>query len=496
MDVTLGLDVGTGSTKVGLIDAAGRLLAVGRSAHPPAEPRPGWSEADPERWLAAAGRAASVALAASADASIRVVGVGLSGQMHGVVACGPGTEPLRPAVLWSDRRSEPDLAALARCLTPEVRSQLGNPLVAGMAGPTLAALARLEPSTVERIETVLQPKDWIRARLTGVAATDPSDASATLLWDVTGDRWSEAAAAAFAVDRHWLPPVLAATDVAGELLPAGADALGVVPGVPVAIGAADTAAALLGAGVAMGETQLSTGTGGQLAKRLAAPSTDPSGRTHLYRDAGRSWYAMAAIQNAGIAVEWVKRLLGADDAEIEAAMTTRRSDTAGGGPGDGGPGDDAIDDAIVFLPYLTGERTPHLDPTLAGRWTGLRPGTTRSALIRSVFHGVALALRDGLDALEAAGHHIDEALLAGGGSLAPWWRQLLADALEIPLVAHDAADASVRGAGLLAWASLGVEIDPAETVTRASPVEPSSAGTATMAVARERFAAALAAGGP
>ncbi|MEL6983939.1 MAG: FGGY-family carbohydrate kinase, partial [Actinomycetota bacterium] len=260
-----------------------------------------------------------------------------------------------------------------------------------------------------------------------------------------------------------------------ELLASPADRFGLASGIPVAAGAADTAAALLGAGVAVGETQLSTGSGGQLARLIDRVAVDPIGRTHLYRAVGAHWYAMAAIQNAGLAIDWAIDLLGAAPEEVASVM-------------DGSP--DRADEAVVFLPYLSGERTPHLDPALTGSWVGLRPGTSRSALIRSVFEGVAFALRDGLDALRGAGHPIDQALLAGGGSVAPWWRRLLADALELPLVAHDAADASVRGAGLLGWSSIGVEIDPGAAVRRSEPIVPSDAGVARLAAGRARFLAA------
>lgn len=481
-EVALGLDIGTGSTKAGLIDDRGRLLAVGRHPHPPTEPRPGWSEADPATWLDAVVVATAAAIGSAGDRGLDpvVVAVGFSGQMHGLVACGADLQPLRPAVLWSDRRSEPDLAGLGDELGVDLLARLANPIVTGMVGPSLAALRRLEPDLLDRTERVLQPKDWVRARLTGVVATEPTDASATLLWDLPADRWSDEAGSVFGVDPTWLAPVVGSTDRVGNLLPGWAEHLGVPAGVPVAAGAADTAAALLGAGLAIGETQLSTGTGGQLARLIDTAMVDPTARTHLYRAVGERWYAMAAMQNVGIAVEWALGVLDADWAEVEAVMVVE-------------PEIDVVD-VVTFLPYLTGERTPHLDASLTGRWTGLRPGTSRAALIRSVFEGVALALRDGLDALRAAGHGIDRALLAGGGSVAPWWRQLLADALELPLVPHDAADASVRGAGLLAWASIGIDIDPAAAVTRADPIEPSAAGVAALAVARQRFLAAGPAG--
>ncbi|MEL6985522.1 MAG: FGGY family carbohydrate kinase, partial [Actinomycetota bacterium] len=228
MEVALGIDIGTGSTKAGLVDAEGSLVAVARRPHRPLTPRPGWSEADPQVWLDAARSAtAAVVAAAAADGTpVEVVALGFSGQMHGVVLCGPDLQPLRPAVLWSDRRSEPDLADLRARLGPVLLARLANPVVAGMAGSTLAALSRLEPDLIDRVRVALQPKDWLRAQLTGEVATEPTDASATLLWDVVADRWSDEACAAFGVDPAWLAPVIASTSPAGGLLASPADRFG------------------------------------------------------------------------------------------------------------------------------------------------------------------------------------------------------------------------------------------------------------------------------
>jgi xylulokinase len=256
----------------------------------------------------------------------------------------------------------------------------------------------------------------------------------------TTDAWSPEMAQIFGVRLELLPTVLPSASQAGTLLPAPAGALGLPPGLPVIVGAADTAAALMGAGIAIGETQVSTGTGGQITTVIDAPRSDSSRRTHLYRTAHPTgWYAMAAIQNAGLAIDWALRVLGAQAAEAAAAFAVTP-------PGANG---------VTFLPYLTGERTPHLNASLTARWVGLHPGASHASMLRAVYGGVAFALRDGLEALRAAGHTIDDALLAGGGSRDTWWRQLLADALQIPLVSHEAIDASVRGAALLGLSARG-----------------------------------------
>lgn len=448
IEASLGIDIGTGSTKAGLVDAAGRLLAVGRAGHPVRSRQPGWAETDPSDWKASVHRAVAEVLAARPDA--RPVVAGMSGQMHGVVVCNEQGEPLRPAVLWSDLRAAPYLDGLRSAL--EARgAHLANPVVSGMAGPTLAALRSEEPQILDRAAAVLQPKDWVRHSLTGYSATDPSDASATLLWDVAADDWSLVACDAFDVDPGLLPSVLPSAAQNGSTV-AGP---GIPEGIPVAVGAADVAAALLGAGVQPGETQVSIGSGGQIAQLSAAASRDPTLRTHLFRAAAPGyWYAMAAMQNVGNAFDWALATFGVESGDLGWIVAASSPGAAG----------------ATFVPFLSGERTPYLDPDLRGGLYGLHSRLTRADIIRSIFEGVAFALRDGLDALRDAGREVTQALLAGGGSTAAWWRQMLADVLEMPLVPHDAADASVRGAAILGWAALGVDVDA--KVARHGPIEP------------------------
>lgn len=453
-DVTLGVDIGTGSSKAGLVDTDGRLLAVARAHHRITHPQPGWSESNPDDWLTSASTAVTHVLDQAPD--VAVLAIGLSGQMHGVVLVDPAGRPVRPAVLWSDRRAGSELHRL-RTRLGATADRLANPIVTGMAGPTIAALARTEPDSLEVAEWTLQPKDWVRLQLTGQIATDPSDASATLLWDADDDAWSLEACTALDVRPHWLPEIRPSHAAGGHTTVDAAELLGVEPGIPVAVGAADTAAALLGAGLEVGQTQLSTGTGGQIARLLDQPIVDGARRTHVFRAAEDDrWYAMAAIQNVGIAIDWALRVLGTDLDRADEALATTPIGAHG----------------VVFVPYLTGERTPHMNAGLTGQWAGLRPETSRNDLIRSVFEGVAFALRDGLDALRHAGHHVDQALLAGGGSVSGLWRQLLADALGIPLIPHDATDASVRGAALLAWRCLDHRINPADAVHHQLAIEP------------------------
>lgn len=430
MAALLGIDLGTSSVKVVVSSPEGRVLSTSRAQYPILTPAPGYSESDPERWWSALCRAVRDAVT---DADGTPNAIGLSGQMHGVVlADGRGT-PLRPAILWPDTRARAELATYER-LDAAIRTRLANPLSPGMAGPMLAWVAAREPATLQRTRWALQPKDWLRMRLTGEARSEPTDASATLLYDVISDRWDQAVIDALGLRPDLFPEPIPSASIAGHLLPDPAEDLGLPVGTPVAAGAADTAAAMVGTGLRdPGLVQLTIGTGGQIVIPQAEPIADPTAGTHLYRTAGdEGWYAMAAILNAGLALDWVRDRLGAQWQELYASAK------------------DPIEASDpLFLPHLVGERTPHLDARLRGAWIGLGVDHDRATLMRVALEGVAHALRDALDALPSGGQ-APEIRLAGGGSLAPAWRQLLADVLGRALLTTDVSDASARGAALLA----------------------------------------------
>lgn len=439
----LGIDVGTSSTKALLLDADGRVAGEGSAAHAVRAPRRGWAESDPEDWWSTTTAAVRAAVGSRAD-TIRAIG--LSGQMHGVVLADAGGAPLRPAILWADGRSAAALDAY-RALPEALVERLGNPIVTGMAGPSLLWLREHDPRVYAAAAWALQPKDWLRHRLTGTFETDPSDASGTLLYDVAADAWSEAVVERLALRPALLAPIRAATDVAGGLRPAAGAALGLRPGIPVVVGGGDTAAAAVGAGLVGSEkAQLAIGTGAQLVVDLAQPRPDPSHRTHLFRAAApHGWYALAAMQNAGLALEWCLRVLGRDWAWAY--------DHAFESP----PGADGL----TFLPYLSGERTPHMDPRARGGWVGLGLDHGPATMMRAALEGVAYAVRDGLDALQDAGHAVADLRLVGGGTGDSRWRQLLADVLGRALLPIDVPAASARGAALLAGAGSGFAPDGA-----------------------------------
>jgi xylulokinase len=449
----LGIDLGTSSVKAVVTDLGGALLGQAVADYPVANPRPGWAETDPADWLAGTVSAVHRAVA-SAGADIRAVG--LSGQMHGVVPTAADGTPVRPAMLWSDSRATAQLAVY-RDLPDPVRGRLANPLSPGMAGPMLAWLACHEPDSYKTARWALQPKDWLRAQLTGRYATEPSDASATLLYDLTADAWDSQVVDALGLDGEKLPAVLpGAACHAGDLTAAAAGLLGLRAGTPVAAGAADTAAAALGSGlVEAGIVQLTIGTGAQVITPVAAlpAPTAAAPVTHLYRAAtDHGWYRMAAVLNAGLALGWVRQVLGASWPELYAAAAV----------------DPSADDPF-FLPHLNGERTPYMDPDLRGAWTDLSPRHNRLSLLRAALEGVAFAIRDAVACVLPADVSIDHLRLAGGGSTDPAWQQLLADVLGRDLRAVDIPAASGRGAAFLGARAAGL-MDERTLLARLPPV--------------------------
>ncbi|RQZ39892.1 carbohydrate kinase [Burkholderia sp. Bp9090] len=432
----LGIDLGTGSVKLVTLDADGIERAVASEPYALSSPQPGWAEIAPDVWWQALVRAAA---RLPAGERAQVAAIGFSGQMHGVVLIDAAGQPVRPALLWPDTRAvrEADAADWPVAGLPVAP----NPVAPGMAGPLLRWLAAHEPQALRAARWAVQPKDWLRVALGGEVVADPSDACATALATPDG-AWDTALIESLGLPLDRFAPVRASGARCGVLDAKAAAALGLPAGVPLATGAADTACAALGSGlVAAGDALLTTGSGGQIV--VLADALPPARRgLHRYRAAaGDGYYTMAAMQNVGLALEAVRGWLGY--------------------PGWADAYDDAFaqpaSERLCFLPYLTGERSPWMNPDARGGWLGLGLGDTRGAMMRAAFEGVAFGLRAGLDAIRAANpaDPVTALRLAGGGSVDPRWRQLLADALGASLDAVDCPNAATRGAALLAGVAIG-----------------------------------------
>jgi xylulokinase len=438
---TLGLDLGTSSAKAVVIDTAGQVLAQASAGYAVTSTMAGYAESDPAQWWTAVTACAREAVTAAGHAAgARPSAIGLSGQMHGLVMTSADGAALRPALLWADSRATGSLRAY-RCLGSQALARLANPLAPGMTGPMLIWIAEHEPRIYQNTRWALPPKDWIRARLTGEFHAEPSDASATLLYDLMGDRWDLEVVSALGLNPDLLAPLLPSAGApAGHLTAEAGTELGLPAGIPVAAGAGDTAAAALGSGIAgYGDIQLTVGTGAQVIRPLAAPVSRADAGVNLYRSATPDgWYHMGATISAGISLNWVREIMNATWEELYASVAR--------------PGQ--VHDPI-FVPHLSGERTPYSDPALRGSWTSLSLADDRTSLLRSALEGTAFAICDALDAL--LGEHRPARLrLAGGGTLAAGWRQLLADVLGLPLCAVDVPAASGRGAALLGAIAAGL----------------------------------------
>jgi xylulokinase len=432
-DVLLGVDLGTSGLKLVVLGDDGSVVAEAETGYAVDRPGPDRAEIDVGAWR----RAFDVALDGLRLEGARVRVLGLSGQMHGAVLVDATGAPLRPALLWPDRRASVELGRWRALPEPDLAA-LANPLVPGMTGPMLAWLARHEPDTVARAAAVLLPKDAFRAALVPGAVpgvTDRSDASATLLWDVVADDWSSAATAAAGVPRELLPEVRPSSEVVGTAaLPCG--------DVPVVVGGADTPLALLAAGTEAG-LQVNLGTGAQVLHPGWVPRSTADPVVHGYADVAGGWYAMAALQNGGSAWSWVCGVLGLSWAELfEAAAAT----PAGAG-------------GVVFRPFLTGERGGVAGPDDRGGWTGLNAGTTRADLARAAVEGVAAAIGAAAGLLRA-GDDGSPVVLTGGGGRAAVVQQVLADVLGRPVRHLRMRSASAVGAAVLAGRGIGLDVTP------------------------------------
>jgi xylulokinase len=424
--ILAGLDVGTTGVKAVAITPTGDVVATAERTYPLSTPRPGWSEQDPDDWW----RASEDALA---SLGVEPAAIGLSGQMHGLVALDGSGRPLRPAILWNDQRTAAECAEIEERVGLERLIELtGNRALTGFTAPKLLWLRRHEPDVYSRIAHVLLPKDYVRLRLTGERAIDVADASGTLLFDVAARRWSDDVLEALELPREWLPPVYESPDV---------------PRMP---GAGDQAAGALGVGIdAPGPVSVVLGTSGVVFAALPSFAADPEARVHAFCHAvPGGWHAMGVMLAAAGSLRWLGDAVGASYEEL--------AGEAGGWP----PGAEGL----TFLPYLAGERTPHADPDARGAFVGLSVRHDRGALARSVLEGVAFGLRDSLELLRELGVDATVGRASGGGARSRLWLQIVASVLGMPLELTAVEEGAAYGAALLAGVSAGVFADVHEAV--------------------------------
>ena len=436
----IGLDVGTSSLKGLALDEHGMLLAEAERSYPLSTPRPGWAEQDPELWWQAARSVLEELDSEHAE------GIGLSGQMHGLVALGADDRPLRPAILWNDGRAQRECELIeARVGLPRLLELSGNRALAGFTAPKLLWLAEHEPEVHARIRRVMLPKDYVRLRLCGEHATDVSDASGTLLFDVAARGWSGELARALEVDEAWLVPALESQAASGAT----------ASGVAVAAGAGDQAAGALGVGVIdqAGPASIVLGTSGVVFAAREHYETTADGSLHAFCHAvPGAWHVMGVTLSAAGSLGWLHSVLG-EAVPYEQLL----AQAAAWEPGCEG---------LLFAPYLAGERTPYADPGARGAFTGLGLRHDRGALVRAVLEGVAFSLRDCLDLVAATGGAPAFARVSGGGSRSEVWLEILAAILDLPLERAAVDAGAAYGAALLGGIAAGVFADAHEAVAR------------------------------
>ena len=450
-ETLVGIDVGTTGVKGLAIDPGGAVLARAEAEYALDTPRPGWSEQDPLDWWEAT-EAVLRELRASAGSP---AGIGLSGQMHGLVVLDSDGEVLRPAILWNDQRTGAECAEIEGTVGLERLIELtGNRALPGFTAPKLLWLRRHEPDLYARIARVLLPKDYVRLRLTGQHATDVSDASGTLLLDVAHRRWSEQLLETLELDPAWLPPALESPTPSGDT----------ADGIPVAAGAGDQAAGAVGVGVdRSGPVSVVLGTSGVVFAALGEFAADPQARVHAFCHAiPGTWHAMGVMLSAAGSLRWLREVVG-PEIDYDALVAEADSWPAGA-------------EGLIFLPYLAGERTPHADPDARGAFVGLSVRHDRGALVRAVLEGVAFGLRDSLDLVAELGGQPELGRVSGGGARSELWLRIVASALELPLQRVAVDEGAAFGAAILAGVAAGTWSDVHEavaaTVRVADTIEP------------------------
>ncbi|MDA1016620.1 MAG: xylulokinase [Planctomycetota bacterium] len=455
MAVFLGIDIGTSGTKTLAVAEDGRILASATEEYPLSSPKPGWSEQEPEDWWQATiGTVRSV----MRDARLGkgdIGGIGLSGQMHGSVFLDRDHNVIRPALLWNDQRTADECVQIEDLAggREQLIGMVANPALTGFTAPKILWLRNHEPKNYERTVQVLLPKDYIRFRLTGTFATEVSDASGTLLLDVKQRAWCRPLLTKLDIDPGLLPDVYESEEVSGQLSGFASELLGINAGVPVVGGGGDQAAGAVGNGIVRrGVISATMGTSGVVFAHSDEVQIDPAGRVHTFCHAVRGkWHVMGVVLSAGGSLQWYRNQLCEQEVAIAKSMGVDPYELVSAQAATAPVGSEGL----YFLPYLTGERTPHTDPDARAAWIGLSLRHGRAHLARSVMEGATYAMRDCLEIIDGMSIPIREIRLSGGGARSDLWRRMQADIYGSKVVTINAAEGPAYGGALLAAAGTG-----------------------------------------
>ncbi len=460
MSFLLGIDIGTSSAKAVLFDSeTSQIKAVAGQEYPIHHPAPDRAEQDPDDWWRATVEIVRrVVTEAKVDS---VAGISFSGQMHGVVMVGKDLKPVAPAIIWADQRTASNVAEVINLLGAEAYAATAGTLpAAGFMAVTLPWLMKHDPALLGRVHKVMLPKDYVRLRMTGEVATDPSDAAATALFNVTTREWASNIVNPAGLPADVLPTIRASMAVAGYLRADAASELGLQAGTPIVMGCADQPAQAIGNGlIRAGRGSVTTGSGGQVSIPFTRQPGEPlrtDARLHVFNHAvPDTWYVLGAILSAGLSLRWLRDLVGLRDVPDAYPRLSAEAAKVPAGA-----------DGLIFQPYLTGERTPHMDPLARGSFIGLSAHHTRGHLARAVMEGVTYALREALEISRGMGASADTLIAAGGAMESDVWRGIQADVFGLPLQRTLLKEQASVGAALLAGVGVGVYRDINEACER------------------------------
>ena len=454
MNYVIGIDLGTSATKTVLFDETGKAVASESDAYDMQQPQNGWAEQNPEDWVIAAIKTLRAVLKKSGVKSSDVVALGISGQMHGLVMLDEQNRVLRPAILWCDQRTGKECDMLNKTLGKTLIDITANPALTGFTASKILWVKHNEPEIFAKCRHILLPKDYLRFRLTGDYATDVSDASGMQLLDVPHRAWSDVMIDAVGIKKTYLGKVYESPDITGYLHEEAAKLTGLPTGTPVAGGAGDNAAAAVGMGVVQsGKAFTTIGTSGVVFAHTDTPIIDQGGRVHTFCCAvPGAWHVMGVTQGAGLSLQWFKNQFCAQeimDAKAAGKSVYQLMDEKAASIPIGC-------DRLLFLPYLMGERTPHLDPAARGVFFGISAMHTRAHMIRAVMEGVAYSLNDCMQVLSDMGIAPTEMLACGGGGTSTLWRQMLSDLFSLPVGTAASNEGPALGAAILAAVCAGL----------------------------------------
>ena len=436
-EVFLGIDIGTSAVKILVVEKTGNIIANHTEPLSIIIKKPGWTEQKPDDWWEATKNGLIFILNSLKPKSYEILSIGLSGQMHSLVGLNSKDKPVYNAILWNDGRTHEECKFIKEQTGSMLGEITGNPPLEGFTAPKMLWLKKHEPKSYSKITTVMMPKDYVRFMLTGEKFAEPTDASGTLLYDIHKNKWSKKLGDVLGIDISLFPKIINTTEIAGKLRGKIASELGLNKNIPVIAGGADNACASIGAGVIQeGSLMLTIGTSGAVVAPTKNPEYDPLLRVHLMRHVLKdTWYKMGVILSAGATLDWWKKVSGDENFSKLIEESSTKLDPL---------------NEILFLPYLTGERTPYANPDARGVFFGLNAKTSRGDLTFAVLQGVALALKDSLNLISENKTDINQAVLVGGGAKSRKWQQIISDTLQLKLNLIGESEGASLGAAMLA----------------------------------------------